>query len=117
MLHLFAGEELANDFDRLKHACDAFANLWPVAANNMLVERFARSKAEPVSARVHRFKRCRRLCNRCGMHAPTRAGDARANIALRALGKKCHHIPHKWCGALLGHPRLEVIRGHHAAEA
>jgi hypothetical protein len=41
MLHLFAGEELANDFDRFKHACDAFANLWPVAANYMLVERFA----------------------------------------------------------------------------
>ena len=41
MLHLFPGEELSDDLDRLKHACDAFANLWPVAAHHVLVERLA----------------------------------------------------------------------------
>ena len=38
MLHLFPGEELADDLNRFKHARDAFANLWPVAAHHMLVK-------------------------------------------------------------------------------
>ena len=117
VLHLFAGEELADDLDRLKHARDALTNFGPVATNDMLVERFARAESEPVATRIHRFECCRRLRDRCRVHAPTGAGDARANIALGAFGKQCHHVPHKWRGALLGHPWLEVVGGHHAAEA
>ena len=37
VLHLFAGEELADDLDCLKHARDAFAHFGPVAANDMLI--------------------------------------------------------------------------------
>ena len=50
------------------------------------------------------------------MHAPTWTGDTRANVALGAFSKECHYVPDEWRRALLWHPRLEVIGGHHAAE-
>ena len=58
VFHLFAGEELADDLDRLKHSSDALTNFGPVATNDMFVQRFAGAEAEPVPTWVHRFKRC-----------------------------------------------------------
>jgi len=52
-----------------------------------------------------------------GMLPERRTSDARAHVALRPLADGGQHVPDERRLALLRHPRLEMLSGHHAGEA
>src|SRR5258706_414279 len=51
------------------------------------------------------------------MEPERRAGHTRTQIASGPLAHRGQHVPDERSLALLWHPRLEVISGHHAAES
>ena len=109
VLHDLAAEELRDDLDRLEHHRRADADLRPLAADHVLVQRLAGAEAEPEAPRVHRAEGRRRVGDHGGVVAEAGAGDGGAEGELRALSERAHERPREGRLPLLGRPGMEVL--------
>src|SRR5205814_8999886 len=112
MLGHLAAEELRDDLDRLEHHRRADADLGPLTADDVLVERLACSQAEPEPAREHRAEGRGRMCDHGGAIAEAGAGHGRPERERRAQPERAHERPREAGLALLRGPRMEVLGDH-----
>jgi hypothetical protein len=104
-----AAEQLVDDLDRLEHHRAADADLRPLAADDVLVERLTGTQAQPEAAGVHGAQRGRRVGDDRGVVAEAGAGDRRAEGERGALAEGAHEAPREGALALLRRPRVEVL--------
>src|SRR6185503_20963901 len=103
---------LGDDLDRLEQHLRAHADLRPLAAEDVLVQRLARPEAEPEAAREHRAQRRGGVGDHRGVIAPTRIGDRGPETERRPQPEGAHERPGERRLALLRRPRVEVLRDH-----
>ena len=107
-----AGEQLVDDLDRLEHHRAADADLRPVAADDVLVERLARAEPEPEAAREHGPERRGRVGDDRRVVAEARAGHAGPEGEAGPRAERAHERPGEGALALLRRPRVEVLADH-----
>src|SRR5579859_2430406 len=114
---VLAGEELADELDRLPHPVKPLRCLGPVAGGHVLVQRLPRAQPEPVPPRVHRRQRRRCLRHDRRVEPEGRARYPRAEIAPGPLPHGGQHVPHERRVSLRRHPRLEMVGRHDPPES
>ncbi len=82
-----AAEQLGDDLDRLEHHRAADADLRPLAADDVLVQRLAGAQPEPEAAGVHRAQRGGGVGDDRGVVAEARAGDGGPERQRRARSR------------------------------
>ena len=109
-------EQLVDDLDRLEQHRAADADLRPLAADDMFVERLAGTEPEPEPTRVHRAERRGRMGDDRRVVAEARAGDRGPERERRPLAESAHEAPGERALTLVGRPRMEVLGDHEPGE-
>jgi hypothetical protein len=104
-----AAEQLADDLDRLEHHGAADADLRPLAADDVLVQRLPGAETQPETAGVHGAQGGRRVGDHRRVVAEAGAGDGRAERQRRALAQRAHEAPREGSLSLLRGPWMEVL--------
>ena len=109
-----AAEQLVDDLDGLEHHRRADADLWPVATDDVLVEGFTRTEAQPEAAREHGPQRRGGMGDDRGVIPE--AGARHRGPELEAGGgpQGTHERPREGGLALLRGPGVEVLADHEA---
>ena len=109
VLHHLAAEELADDLDGLEHHGAADADLRPLAADDVLIQRLAGAQPQPDPTGVHGAQRARRVGDDGGVVAESRAGHRRPEGQRGPLPQRAHEAPGEGRLPLLRGPRMEVL--------
>jgi hypothetical protein len=110
MLDDFASEEFLDDLDRLDQPVQPHGSLWPVRANDVLIQRFARAHAQPEAAGEHLRQRRGRLRQNRGMIAESGRGNTRTEpYTARHGAERAHPRPDESRLPLLRRPRVKMV--------
>src|SRR4029079_17386760 len=98
-----------DDIDGLEHHGAADADLRPLAADDMLVQRLAGTEPQPLSTGVHGAQRARRVRYHGRVVAESRAGHRRPEGERGPLPQRAHEAPGERRLPLLRGPRMAVL--------